>query len=89
MEVNDTERRLSPARCTPITLIVGDPSGSRSERYTIQVGIVEYAATQFVVVSQGTYNFRLGQYTVKVRHRDSKLSTMIIEHGYPEHILMI
>lgn len=58
-----------------ITLSVGDPSGSASERYTMTVGDVEHQATSFGVVRSATYPFTAGTYTVTVRHRDSKLST--------------
>jgi len=68
-------RRLQPSQTIPITLIVGDHSGSHSERYVIRVGSVEHAATQFGVVSSGTYNFRAGSYPVSVHHIDSKLSS--------------
>ena len=58
-----------------ITLTVGDPSGSESERYTMQVGQVEHQATEFGRVRTGTYSFTSGTYVVTVRHRDSRLST--------------
>ncbi|KAL7564364.1 hypothetical protein ACA910_001515 [Epithemia clementina (nom. ined.)] len=58
-----------------ITLTVGDPSGSNSERYTMTVGDVEHQATQFGVVRTATYAFTAGTYTVKVQHVDSNLNT--------------
>lgn len=58
-----------------LTLSVGDPSGSRSERWTMQVGSVEHQATSFGVVSTATYQFLPGKYTITVRHRDSNLSS--------------
>ena len=60
-------------RTVSITLSVGDPSGSRSERYIIQVGSISHQATEFGVVSSGTYKFNTGQHVITVRHLESRL----------------
>ena len=64
-------RRLLSYGTVPITLMIGDPSLSYSERYIICVGTIEHAATEFGVVSYGTYNFCAGVYPITVRHLDS------------------
>ena len=35
------------------------------------MGTIEHAATEFGVISYGTYNFRAGVYPITVRHLDS------------------
>lgn len=72
--LNDKEVRMTSATI-PIALSVGDPSGSHSERYIMTVGPFEHQSPQFGVVNTATYNFRPGVYEVRVRHRDSILST--------------
>eukprot|EP00523_Entomoneis_sp_CCMP467_P023211 CAMPEP_0168830468 /NCGR_PEP_ID=MMETSP0727-20121128/1546_1 /TAXON_ID=265536 /ORGANISM="Amphiprora sp., Strain CCMP467" /LENGTH=1752 /DNA_ID=CAMNT_0008883699 /DNA_START=232 /DNA_END=5491 /DNA_ORIENTATION=- len=69
-----TRRQLEQASQTlDVTLTVGDPSGSNSERYSLKVGPVEHQAPSFGVVSTGTYPFKAGTYIVKVSHRGSNL----------------
>ena len=54
-----------------VTLTVGDPIGSHSERYAMVFGPIEHAADQFGVWSTGTYVLPVGVYEVSIRHRDS------------------
>ena len=58
-----------------LSLSIGDPSGSHSERYTMMVGIIQHAAPYFGVVNTDVYSFPPGVYSINIRHRDSTLGT--------------
>jgi hypothetical protein len=58
-------------KTVPITLRVGDHSGSNSERYIMRVGDIEHQSPEFGEVSTAVYNFTVGTYEVQVSHRDS------------------
>lgn len=58
-------------KTVPITLRVGDHSGSNSERYIMRVGDIEHQSPEFGEVSTAVYNFTAGTYEVQVSHRDS------------------
>lgn len=49
--------------CISIELVVGDHSGSHSERYELQVGssTIHHVATEFGVLATGTYSFVKGK----------------------------
>jgi len=64
-----------------LTLTVGDPSGSNSERYDLIVGDIRHQATQFGVVESRTYKFRRGEsYEVQIVHRGSNLPTPDLDY---------
>ena len=50
-----------------IKLTIGDPSGSRSDRYNLHVGAITHQSPGFGVVDSGTYKFEPGKYTITVR----------------------
>jgi hypothetical protein len=66
--------------CSPrvarIRLGIGDPSGSESERYRIiVVGFAAHESPLFGRVDYGDYSLPAGNYTVRVEHVATKLST--------------
>jgi len=75
---NPLKNKRVPGNTTvtiPITLSVGDPSTSESERYIMTVGTIEHASPEFGVVRSATYDFRPGVYQVRVRHLDTNLDS--------------
>ncbi len=57
-----------------LKLVVGDHSGSHSERYDLRVGPILHQATEFGVVSTQEYTFRRGaSYPIQIIHRGSNL----------------
>lgn len=50
-----------------IKLTVGDPSGSHSERYTLNVGKVSHQSPGFGLVGSGVYQFPPGRYEITVQ----------------------
>ena len=56
-----------------ISLNIGDPSGSHSERYLIRVGSIEHQAPYFGRMSAGQYVFKPGTYKIAVKHIATKL----------------
>ena len=58
-----------------LRLTVGDPSGSHSERYTLEVGSLKHQAPSFGVVEEGVYPFEIGQtYEISIEHQGSNVS---------------
>ncbi|XP_066928274.1 uncharacterized protein [Clytia hemisphaerica] len=49
-----------------IQVTIGDPSGSHSERYNIQVGNIEHQAPDFGKLGTGRYKFNPGRYPITV-----------------------
>jgi hypothetical protein len=59
-----------PSELVELRLSVGDPSGSKSERYNLVVGNVAHQAPNFGEVSTGIYKFRRGRdYPIQIVHR--------------------
>ncbi len=60
---------LAANELVELRLTVGDPSGSRSERYGLVVGPYSHQSPEFGVVASGEYVFRAGQsYQVALVH---------------------
>jgi hypothetical protein len=72
---NDGQDSTPNDKTVELTLSVGDPSGSASERYNMVVGTTTHEAPVFGQVRSDRYNFPPGVYTVSVLHVASKLST--------------
>ena len=63
-----------PEELVAIELTIGDPSGSQSERYNLEVGPLLHQSTNFGEVATKTYDkvFRRGEtYEVTIHHRDT------------------
>jgi len=59
-----------------LQLVVGDHSGSHSERYNLIVGGIRHQAPEFGVVNTGTYTFQRGQsYPISIVHTGTNLDT--------------
>ncbi len=64
----DADDQGDASYCLQLALVIGDHSGSHSERYALQVGHVNHVAPDFGVVSTGTYSFIKGKsYPFNVR----------------------
>ena len=71
-----------PEELVELRLTVGDPSGSRSERYELRVGSKRHQATQFGVVESKVYKFRRGRtYPVEVVHTGTD-PAFFAQHGF-------
>jgi len=69
-----------------IDLTVGDPSGSRSERYDFQVGRFNHQAPEFGVVTTDTYTFEIGEtYTGTIFHRGTDPDNSYLDSGSPNY----
>jgi fibronectin type 3 domain-containing protein len=61
-----------PEERIKLTLTVGDPSGSHSEQWALQVGAVTQESPDYGVVGSGVFSFDVGRsYPVTLRHRGS------------------
>jgi hypothetical protein len=58
-----------------LALTVGDPSGSHSEQWALQVGAVTQESPDYGVVGSGEFSFDVGRsYPVTLRHRGTRTS---------------
>jgi hypothetical protein len=71
----NNDKDTEEVKTIDLSLSIGDHSGSHSERYSMTVGPVQHAAPSFGVVNKAIYPFKEGEYTVRVRHRDSNLDS--------------
>ena len=69
--LSNKEASSEPEISCPITLKVGDHSGSNSERWILEVGPIVHQATEFGKVQTETYNIPIGFHRVTVKHRDT------------------
>ena len=69
-----------------VKLTIGDPSGSHSERYNLNVGSIEHQAPDFGVVGSGTYKFEPGRYPITVRWVATNIRSGIPDYDYRAEI---
>ena len=74
---NPTDKGTRPIseKSASVKLTIGDPSGSHSERYTLNVGSISHQSPGFGIVGNGIYQFNPGTYTITVKWVGTKLST--------------
>ena len=56
-----------------VKLTIGDPSGSHSERYYMEVGEFRHQSPDYGKVGSGVYKYLPGTYTITIHHIDSNL----------------
>jgi len=68
----DDDDQGDAGNCVGIELLVGDHSGSHSERYELLVGMVQHVSPEFGQVASNSYGFVRGKdYPFEVRHIDT------------------
>ena len=65
-----------------VQLTIGDPSGSHSERYNLNVGSIEHQSPDFGVVGSGIYKFEPGRYPITVRWVATNIESGIPDYDY-------
>lgn len=58
-----------------VRLTIGDPSGSHSERYVINVGNIAHQSPGYGIVGSGEYKFKPGTYKITINHVGTNLQT--------------
>ena len=58
-----------------VRLTIGDPSGSHSERYIINVGSIAHQSPGYGLVGSGDYTFKPGRYKITIIHVGSIYNT--------------
>jgi hypothetical protein len=65
-----------------VSMSVGDPSNSHSERYVMRVGNIVHQSPVFGEMKTDIYNFRTGEYKVTIKHLDTNEPDGIPDYDY-------